>query len=335
MKKILQYSTVLGALISFNCNALTFGSGFFVSTNGHIITNAHVIKDAEKIVVEVVGRKSYEAAVINVDYSNDLALLKIEAVTPSLFFRSTGELEKGAKVYTIGYPNPDLQGTEAKYTDGVISSFSGLKGNNGVMQISVPIQPGNSGGPLLDSDGNVVGIIVSKLDALKVAANQDYLPENVSFAVKSDYAIPLLLFINLDKNARKNRNVSEVESATVLISSYTKAALRETIPKEFSKNPVDNPGGRFNSPSLPSLSNYELAKAYNCFACHGMYSRIVGPAFIDVAKKYAGDHSDPERLTVKVMKGGAGVWGSVPMPANPKISDSDARKLVKWILDTK
>jgi cytochrome c len=78
-----------------------------------------------------------------------------------------------------------------------------------------------------------------------------------------------------------------------------------------------------------------LAKAKNCMACHAINSKLVGPAYKDVAAKYAGQKGVEDKLVQKVMKGGAGVWGPVPMPANPQVSEAEAHTLVKWVLSQK
>ncbi|TFW27532.1 c-type cytochrome [Massilia horti] len=78
-----------------------------------------------------------------------------------------------------------------------------------------------------------------------------------------------------------------------------------------------------------------LAKAKNCMACHAINNKLVGPAYKDVAAKYAGQKDAEPKLVQKVMKGGSGVWGSVPMPANPQVSEAEAQTLVKWILSLK
>ena len=78
-----------------------------------------------------------------------------------------------------------------------------------------------------------------------------------------------------------------------------------------------------------------LAGRKNCLSCHQIDSKIVGPSYKDVAARYAGQADAPGRLVQKVMKGGSGVWGAVPMPANPQVSDSEARQLVQWILSLK
>jgi cytochrome c len=87
--------------------------------------------------------------------------------------------------------------------------------------------------------------------------------------------------------------------------------------------------------SAPALADQALATSKNCMACHAIDKKMVGPAFKDVAKKYAGDKSAVDKLAAKVIKGGAGVWGPVPMPANPQVNDAEAHKLVAWVLSQK
>jgi len=89
------------------------------------------------------------------------------------------------------------------------------------------------------------------------------------------------------------------------------------------------------SVTAPALADQALATSKNCMACHAVDKKLVGPAFKDVAKKYAGDKSAADKLAAKIMKGGAGVWGPVPMPANPQVSDAEAKKLAAWVLAAK
>ena len=84
-----------------------------------------------------------------------------------------------------------------------------------------------------------------------------------------------------------------------------------------------------------AFANEEWAKAKNCLACHALATKLVGPAYKDVAKKYAGNAKAADMLAAKVMKGGAGVWGPVPMPANTQVNEAEAKKLVAWILAMK
>jgi len=85
----------------------------------------------------------------------------------------------------------------------------------------------------------------------------------------------------------------------------------------------------------PAMADEALAKSKNCMACHSVANKIVGPAYKDVAKKYAGDKTAADKLAAKIVKGGSGVWGAVPMPANPQVSEAEAKKLAAWVLSQK
>lgn len=87
--------------------------------------------------------------------------------------------------------------------------------------------------------------------------------------------------------------------------------------------------------STPALADLKLATAKNCMACHAIDKKLVGPAYKDVAAKYAGQKDAADKLAAKVMKGGAGVWGPVPMPANTQVTPDEAKKLVAWVLTLK
>jgi len=84
--------------------------------------------------------------------------------------------------------------------------------------------------------------------------------------------------------------------------------------------------------AAPAMASKELAQAKNCLACHAVDNKVVGPAFKDVAAKYAGNQAAAATLAAKVMAGGGGVWGAIPMPANPQVKEPEAKKLVGWIL---
>ncbi|MCW5662507.1 MAG: c-type cytochrome [Piscinibacter sp.] len=87
--------------------------------------------------------------------------------------------------------------------------------------------------------------------------------------------------------------------------------------------------------TAPALANEALAKAKNCLACHATDKKVVGPSYKEVAAKYAGQKDAVDKLSEKVMKGGVGAWGQVPMPANPQVNAAEAKQLVQWILSIK
>ena len=168
-----------------------FGSGFVISTDGYFLTCSHVIDDAREIKVRI-GGKTYPAKVVRTDRRNDVALLKLEGSDFRPLSLSPSPPDMGDKVFTVGFPNPEIQGASAKYTDGAISALTGILDDIRTMQVTVPIQGGNSGGALVDAAGNVVGLVVAQLNAVKVFEYTGAIPQNVNFAVKINYALPLI-----------------------------------------------------------------------------------------------------------------------------------------------
>ena len=158
------------------------GSGFFISEDGFLVTNHHVVKNARRVKIKVAG-EVFPAEVIREDETHDLALLKVAGHFKPLAI-ATNDEQLGESVFTIGFPDIDLQGTEPKYTDGKISSLSGMKDDPNEYQISVQVQPGNSGGPLVDLAGNVRGVIVARLNDFAALRSMGSLPQNVNYAIK-------------------------------------------------------------------------------------------------------------------------------------------------------
>ena len=91
----------------------------------------------------------------------------------------------------------------------------------------------------------------------------------------------------------------------------------------------------FAALSAPAMASDALAKANNCMACHAVDKKLVGPSYKDISKKYAGNAAAVAQLATKIQKGGSGVWGAIPMPANPKVNDADAKALAQWVLSMK
>jgi TPR repeat protein len=173
-------------------NVRATGSGAFLTADGYVLTAAHVVKGAMRLEV-VTATGKFPATVIKVDVTSDVALLKCAGsnFTP-LPIAPSKEARVGAGVFTMGFPNVQIQGFDPKLTKGEISSLNGMGDDPQSWQISVPIQPGNSGGPLCDENGNLIGIVVSTLDPLKMAKLAGEIPQNVNYAVKSAYILPLL-----------------------------------------------------------------------------------------------------------------------------------------------
>lgn len=168
------------------------GTAFAITRNGHLVTNFHVVKGATEIVVVDKNKKTFPAQVIGSDPVNDLAILSIDQATVPLYLESNQKIRRGSEVSTLGFPNTDVQGAEAKFTNGTLTAESGLRDDIRHFQISTPIQPGNSGGPLLDSRGYAVGIIVSKLSDIVMLERQGEVGQNVNFAIKVQYLLAMI-----------------------------------------------------------------------------------------------------------------------------------------------
>lgn len=169
------------------------GSGVIISESGHIITNHHVIKDANDIEVEFLlngNPQKFNAEVVQFDKINDLAIIKIldvnfDGVQDIPYNFKSRISDVGTKVYAYGYPMAlSILGKEIKVTDGIISSKTGFQGDITTYQITAPIQAGNSGGPLFDSNGNLVGI--------NSAGIRKDVADNVAYSIKTNYVLNLI-----------------------------------------------------------------------------------------------------------------------------------------------
>jgi S1-C subfamily serine protease len=161
-------------------------TGFVISSNGHIVTNNHVISECVGDVHgNLVGESATKLRVVSTDETNDLALLQAtENFKDMATIRATA-VHSGDPIVVIGFPFHGLLTSDFTVTTGIISSLAGLFNDTRFLQISAPVQPGNSGGPLLDTRGAIVGVVAEKLNALKVAKATGEIPENISFAIKT------------------------------------------------------------------------------------------------------------------------------------------------------
>ena len=167
------------------------GTGFFITEDGYLITNEHVAgKGAQVRALTKVGIIS--AKVVKLDTANDLALLKVDGKFAALPVASSRTMRLGSTVATVGFPNIGLQGFAPKLAKGEIAALSGAQDDPRYFQISVPVQPGNSGGALVDERGNVVGVVSAKLNVAAALVTSGALPENVNYAVKSSLLLSFL-----------------------------------------------------------------------------------------------------------------------------------------------
>jgi serine protease Do len=158
------------------------GTGFALTADGYLVTSAHVIKGADSLLVEGRDHQRYHAETVYADRKHDLAILRIKdrnfkpfAKLPYTF--KSGQADLGERVYTLGYPREDVV-----YGEGALSARSGYDGDTAFYQVSIPLNPGNSGGPLLDGQGNLIGVVSSRQDDVLGAA----------FATKSSYLVRLV-----------------------------------------------------------------------------------------------------------------------------------------------
>lgn len=171
--------------------AIACGTGFFITNDGCLITSNHVLSDATSFMVRI-GDNTAPAKLLKRDVANDLALLQTSLTSEPIPLGNSGDVGMGDSVFTVGYPNVDIQGLAPKMTRGEVNSIAGPGDDSRFFQISVQVQPGNSGGPLVDMKGNVVGIVTMKLDDAATVKYTGNLPQNVNYAVKSSYLKALI-----------------------------------------------------------------------------------------------------------------------------------------------
>lgn len=196
--------------------AATFaGSGFFIDRSGHLLTNNHVVEHCTSLTVEGYG----VARLIRRDSANDLAVLRVEGRAPADVVKlRASALEHGEKILVIGFPLSDILGGSLNITTGLVSSLTGPLGDSRFVQVSAAVQPGNSGGPLVDSYGLVVGIVTARL-----ARRADGpMPENVNFALRAEIARNFLLIAGLSVE-------DEVASVQVSDQAIARAANAYTV----------------------------------------------------------------------------------------------------------
>lgn len=167
------------------------GTGVIVSEAGLILTNNHVVEGCSSIRFSKEGELARQTSLLRADKTNDLALLKADQPFKQeelATFRVAPSLKAGEQIAVYGFPLSGLLSVSGNVVSGNISSLAGLGDDVRFYQISAPVQPGNSGGPLLDYSGNVVGIVTSRIDDFVVAGATGALPQNVNFSIKSQIA---------------------------------------------------------------------------------------------------------------------------------------------------
>lgn len=206
---------------------ISSGSGFFVNGDGYLVSNYHVVEMCQ-YVLAVKDGDLLNVKVVASDITNDLIVGKVEELSNNDFLAlSSDGAFLGDNVIAAGFPLAGTLSDNLKVTRGIVSSMSGLNNNYSEYQIDAAVQSGNSGGPLIDASGNVVGVVVSQLNKYALLQEQEIIPENVNFAVKSQNVGVFLSANNIDfktKDSKKviqNRVVAKsAEDSTIMLLCY-------------------------------------------------------------------------------------------------------------------
>lgn len=201
---------------------LASGTGFIISDKGLLATNYHVISSGSKFTAtNTENGKSYDLELLQKDIVNDIAILKIknfESDLPSLPYKLSLKAKIGQNVFTIGYPLNDVMGNNQKVTNGIINALSGIEDDSRYYQISVPIQPGNSGGALFDMKGNLIGIVTATLNPEAVKTNL----QNVNYAMKAGLLENLISQLPEDEQIQVSNSTENNEIPLSLLSDKYK-----------------------------------------------------------------------------------------------------------------
>jgi len=189
------------------------GTAFFITRDGYLLTARHVVLQGRNIWI-MKNNALHPVEVVAVDSRMDLALLKTDGIFNAVPLRDSDTVCLGEPGFTLGFPNVRIQGIKPKLTSGEISSLAGVQDARNAFQISVPVQPGNSGGPLMDADGNAIGVVNATLDM-----GDDSPTQNVNYAMRIDPGMALLREVD----GRVEEGTLSRERATITRSAIDKA----------------------------------------------------------------------------------------------------------------
>lgn len=202
------------------------GSGFLMTNSGLIVTNYHVVEDANRIEIAFPEKNITKTAIIRIkDKKNDLVILEIKDFSYSVIsnqpipfsFADANSIKIGQEVFTLGFPLGDIMGTKSRLSTGRINSLFGIQDDPRLLQVSNPLQPGNSGGPLFNYKGELVGIVVSSLSSKYFYENVGIIPQNVNFAIKLSYLQNLVSMINESDELNNRKNLVKQTSLDIQI----------------------------------------------------------------------------------------------------------------------
>ncbi len=184
-------------------NVTSTGSGFYINNNGQIITNNHVTKSCKKLSIAHLNKR-IDGQIKVFDEDIDISIIETDKKNNSSAIFRKKDIELGENIMVVGFPLQGLLATSANVTTGIISATKGIQDNENFYQISAPIQSGNSGGAVLDEYGYVVGIVVSKLDSIKLMNLAGEIPQNVNFAIQKNKILTFLKNNNIKYETSNN-----------------------------------------------------------------------------------------------------------------------------------
>lgn len=217
------------------------GSGFFISDEGHIVTNYHVVNYCNINQINYAGKTS-KAKILAYDRMNDLALLETNIKPKDKFDIATQDAKLLDDIYVAGYPFGKAVSSSVKVTKGVVSALAGLQNNYALVQIDAAIQPGNSGGPIVNTNGDVIGVAVAKLDYKDALESYGTIPENTNFGIKSSILKNFTSANNIKnsneetKEMTKDKVGEKILNATAYVGCYTsenKISALKTVETAF------------------------------------------------------------------------------------------------------
>ncbi len=189
---ILAGAALVSTIVPTGVRASQFGTGFAISPKGYLVTCYHVIHEADRIIVHT-NNQALPARIVALDPRNDIAILKVDGWNGKfLGLAPAAEVGYSSEVTAAGFPDPTVLGKNPKISKGFVNALTGVRDDPRFLQVSAPVQPGNSGGPLLSNSGRVIGIVAAGLNSMNRLEQGGYLPQSVNYAIKSDLIYPLL-----------------------------------------------------------------------------------------------------------------------------------------------
>ena len=205
------------------------GTAFFVSESGHLITNFHVVSECSSIQFQLPGEPPVAATVIATNAVYDLALLKTELEKPPANFPFARRPDLGQEIVVYGFPLRGDLSSQGNLTSGVISALTALNDDLSMFQVSAQIQPGNSGGPVLDRYGAVTGVIVAMADSGYFAEQSGSIPQNINFAIRPGIVQSFLDINNIDYQYSAGETELRIAEIAEIAQTFTGALVCESL----------------------------------------------------------------------------------------------------------